>query len=414
MSWYTDFKTGTKDHLVSGKSKKSSSYKSYGKSSWWMDDWDDYSSPVYSTYSTKELATKNLYKLAAHRRAIANFVSIVTGQSIPVKFSTKGDSYTDGKVVTISANIAEPKEFDPAVGLALHEGSHIKLSNFDLLRDLDIAIHRIVGAEEYKRLDEVSKTKGVTYFIGVVKDLLNYVEDRRIDNFIYKSAPGYRDYYRSMYDKYFNDPAIDKGMQSDEFAEETFEAYMFRLINLHSKFSRPNVLKRMPEIARVIKLNEISRLRTTEDALKVAIEVYAILIEAIDPLTQPQQNGQGQGQGGGEGENEAGEDDIDVQIDDSGDDEGEGDSDGNADMSGDGNEPAEDGKGMSGKITVKVGKNGKPTDKPADGRLSQRQMDIIRRRLKNKKSSYVVILRKVKYHKRNLNNFNQLKKLVRR
>ena len=385
MSWYSDFKTGTKDHLVSGKSKKSSSYKSYGKSSWWMDDWDDYSSPVYSTYSTKELATKNLYKLAAHRRAIANFVSIVTGQSIPVKFSTKGDSYTDGKVVTISANIAEPKEFDPAVGLALHEGSHIKLSNFDLLRDLDIAIHRIVGAEEYKRLDEVSKTKGVTYFIGVVKDLLNYVEDRRIDNFIYKSAPGYRDYYRSMYDKYFNDPAIDKGMQSDEFAEETFEAYMFRLINLHSKFSRPNILKRMPEIARVIKLNEISRLRTTEDALKVAIEVYAILIEAIDPLTQPQQNGQGQGQGGGEGENEAGEDDIDVQIDDSGDDEGEGDSDGNADMSGDGNEPAEDGKGMSGKITVKVGKNGKPTDKPADGRLSQRQMDIIRKKIEKQK-----------------------------
>ena len=384
MSWYTDFKTGTKDHLVSGKSKKSSSYKSYGKSSWWMDDWDDYSSPVYSAYSTKELATKNLYKLAAHRRAIANFVSIVTGQSIPVKFSTKGDSYTDGKVVTISANIAEPKEFDPAVGLALHEGSHIKLSNFDLLRDLDIAIHRIVGAEEYKRLDEVSKTKGVTYFIGVVKDLLNYVEDRRIDNFIYKSAPGYRDYYRSMYDKYFNDPAIDKGMQSDEFAEETFEAYMFRLINLHSKFSRPNILKRMPEIARVIKLNEISRLRTTEDALKVAIEVYAILIEAIDPLTQPQQNGKGQGQGGGEGENEAGEDDIDVQIDDS-DDEGEGDSDGNADMSGDGNEPAEDGKGMSGKITVKVGKNGKPTDKPADGRLSQRQMDIIRKKIEKQK-----------------------------
>ena len=385
MSWYSDFKTGTKDHLVSGKSKKSSSYKSYGKSSWWMDDWDDYSSPVYSTYSTKELATKNLYKLAAHRRAIANFVSIVTGQSIPVKFSTKGDSYTDGKVVTISANIAEPKEFDPAVGLALHEGSHIKLSNFDLLRDLDIAIHRIVGAEEYKRLDEVSKTKGVTYFIGVVKDLLNYVEDRRIDNFIYKSAPGYRDYYRSMYDKYFNDPAIDKGMQSDEFAEETFEAYMFRLINLHSKFSRPNILKRMPEIARVIKLNEISRLRTTEDALKVAIEVYAILIEAIDPLTQPQQNGQGQGQGGGEGENEAGEDDIDVQIDDSGDDGGEGDSNGNADMSGDGNEPAEDGKGMSGKITVKVGKNGKPTDKPADGKLSQRQMDIIRKKIEKQK-----------------------------
>jgi hypothetical protein len=393
MSWYTDFKTGTKDHLVSGKSKKSKSYSSYGKSSWWMDDWD-YSAPVYSSYSTKELATKNLYKLAAHRRAIANFVSIVTGQSIPVKFSTKGDSYTDGKVVTISANIAEPKEFDPAVGLALHEGSHIKLSNFDILRDLEMVIIRIIGIEESKRLDEISNQKGVTYFAGVVKDILNYVEDRRIDNFIYKSAPGYRDYYRSMYDKYFNDPAIDRGMKSDEFTEENFESYMFRLINLHSKFSKPNALKRMPEIARIIKLNEISRLKTTEDALKIALEVYAILIDAIEPLTpQQQQKGQGQGSGNGqagEGEQEAGEDDIEVDMSgDDGDSEngdnenGSGD-DGDSDVSGDGNEPAEDGKGVKGKIVIKPGK-GKGNGKPAEGRLSQRQIDIIRKKIEKQK-----------------------------
>jgi hypothetical protein len=407
MSWYTKWKKE-----VSSKSSK----KSYGSSSWWMDDWDtDYHSPVYSSYSKKEIESKNLYKLAAHRRAISNFVSIVTGQSIPVKFSTKGDSYTDGKVVTISANIVEPKEFDPAVGLALHEGSHIKLSNFDLLRDLDVAIHRIVGAEEYKRLNELSVSKGITYFAGVVKDLLNYVEDRRIDNFIYKSAPGYRDYYRSMYDKYFNDPAIDKGMKSDEFTEETFESYMFRLINLHSKFSRPNVLKRMPDIAKIIKLNEISRLKTTEDALKIALEVYSIMIEAIEPLTQ-QQNGQGQGSGNGtatqagEGEQEAGEDDIDVEIDDSegdGNDEN-GDSEGDSDMSGDGNEPAEDGKGVKGKISVKVGKGGKPSNKPADGKLSQRQMDIIRKKIEKQKE---FLRGKIKKSKMTQAEANQLKSI---
>jgi len=408
MSWYTKWKKE-----VSSKSSK----KSYGSSSWWMDDWDtDYHSPVYSSYSKKEIESKNLYKLAAHRRAISNFVSIVTGQSIPVKFSTKGDSYTDGKVVTISANIVEPKEFDPAVGLALHEGSHIKLSNFDLLRDLDSAIHRIVGSEEFGRLSELSKQKGITYFAGVVKDILNYVEDRRIDNFIYKSAPGYRDYYRSMYDKYFNDPAIDKGMKSDEFTEETFESYMFRLINLHSKFSRPNVLKRMPDIAKVIKLNEISRLKTTEDALKVALEVYAIMVEAIEPLSQPQQNGQGQGSGSGtatqagEGEQEAGEDDIDVQIDDSegdGNDES-GDSEGDSDMSGDGNEPAEDGKGVKGKISVTVGKNGKPSNKPAEGRLSQRQMDIIRKKIEKQKE---FLRGKIKKSKMSQAEANQLKSI---
>ena len=187
---------------------------------------------------------------------------------------------------------------------------------------------------------------------------------------------------------------------------------MFRLINLHSKFSRPNALKRLPEIARVIKLNEISRLRTTEDALKIALEVYAIMVEAIQPLSQPQ-NGQGQGSGSGqqagEGEQEAGEDDIDVQIDDSeGDGDESGDSEGNADMSGDSNEPAEDGKGIKGKISVKVGKNGKPSDKPAEGRLSQRQMDIIRKKIEKQKE---FLRGNIKKSKMTQSEANQLKSI---
>ena len=35
--------------------------------------------------------------LAGHKRAIGNFVRIVSGENIPVKFMTRGDSYTDGK-----------------------------------------------------------------------------------------------------------------------------------------------------------------------------------------------------------------------------------------------------------------------------------------------------------------------------
>jgi hypothetical protein len=117
------------------------------------------------------------------------------------------------------------------------------------------------------------------------------------------------------------------------------------------------------------------------------LEVYTIIVEAIEPLTQPQPgNGQGEGEGegngqAGEGENEAGEDDIDVQMSD---DDG-GDSNGEADMSGDSNEPADDGKGMKGKISVKVGKNAKPSDKPAEGKLSQKQMDIIRKKIEKQK-----------------------------
>ena len=74
--------------------------------------------------------------LAGYRRAIANFVNIVTNRSdIKVRYQKNGDSYTDGKTVTIGSKIDE-KNFDHIVGLALHEGSHILLSDFNFLRQL--------------------------------------------------------------------------------------------------------------------------------------------------------------------------------------------------------------------------------------------------------------------------------------
>ena len=54
--------------------------------------------------------------LAGYRRAIANFVNIVTNRSdIKVRYQQNGDSYTDGKTVTIGSKIDE-KNFDHVVG----------------------------------------------------------------------------------------------------------------------------------------------------------------------------------------------------------------------------------------------------------------------------------------------------------
>ena len=77
--------------------------------------------------------------MAGYKRAISNFVNIVTEDNIPVVFNSNDSSYTDGKKVVIGANL-DDKKFDVAVGLALHEGSHIKLSDFDLLRNLEMEI----------------------------------------------------------------------------------------------------------------------------------------------------------------------------------------------------------------------------------------------------------------------------------
>jgi hypothetical protein len=106
------------------------SYKPHA--SYWLRDWED-DDILVTNMNDVERKSHDLYKLATAKRAISNFVNIVTNKSIPVKFSGKGNSYTDGKAVVIGSNVVEPKDFDVAVGLALHEGSHIKLSNFELL-----------------------------------------------------------------------------------------------------------------------------------------------------------------------------------------------------------------------------------------------------------------------------------------
>ena len=369
---------------------KYKSYSSYGNSSWWMSDWDtnDYT----TSYSPKQEKSKNLYKMAAHRRAIANFVSIVTGKNIPVKFNTKGNSYTDGTTVVISSKVAEPNEFDPAVGLALHEGSHIKLSNFTLLADMYQSIQKVVGPAKLKEWMETANKKGVSDVIYTIKDILNWVEDRRIDQFIFDGAPGYRDYYRAMYDKYFNDPAIDKGMTSTEMSEETLDSYMFRLINLHSKFSRPNALKGLSEITKLAKLSDINRLKTTDDALVVACDMFDVILTNIDANAQAEENkgkgkGKGQGQGSpqaGEGEQEAGEDDIEVEVSEDGGSDGIDDESEDFDEAAGDNEAAEEGKGVMGKIKVMLGGKGK-NGKPAEGKLSQRQLEILKKKIEKQK-----------------------------
>ena len=274
--------------------------KKYGNSSYWLKDWED-DDIVVSTMSDFQRKSHDIYKLASSKRAISNFVNIVTNQQIPVTFNTRGDSYTNGKAVVIGAGITEPKDFDVAVGLALHEGSHIKLSNFNLLND----IYNLIP----QHLKDGAVKKGINNPITTVKNLWNVVEDRRIDNFVFNSAPGYRDYYRAMYDKYFNDPLIDKALLSDEHTTEELESYMFRIINLHNKNTDLTALKGLKSIWEVVDLKNISRLKSSEDTFKVALDIFRIILENLPNQTSDSQannsdqtDGDGEGSGNGSSE----------------------------------------------------------------------------------------------------------------
>ena len=276
----------------------------YGNSAFWLDVDDDVDSIISSGLTEMQKKTKDLYKLSAYRRAIGNFVSIVCNDNIPVSFSTAGDSFTDGKRVTIGSKLDKPKEFDVAVGLALHEGSHIKLSNFELLRTL--------GKHVPDYIKDGAIKKGITNPLSVIKNLLNAIEDRRIDYHIYTTSPGYRDYYHAMYDKYFNDPLIDKALVSSDYRDETIDSYLFRIVNIHNKNTDIDALKGLREIFRIIDLSNIGRLKNSIDALAVAIDVFKVILknvvvsDDIDADDQ-QQSGGGQSGDGDEGnQNESG------------------------------------------------------------------------------------------------------------
>ena len=364
MSFFNKFK-GTD-------SKKSAS-------SYWFDEHDssyDYLD-LYSDMSGDELASykksNDLYKLSATRRAVANFVQIVTQKNIPVTFATKSNSCTDGEKVILSADV--DNNFDVSVGLALHEGSHIVLSDFGLLTEMNTAFDTYRYAKidvDNNGGDIVSKIEytinnckfheglGEMYYptgkIGsrisvdaeiknLIGSLTNWIEDRRIDRYIYNSAPGYRDYYTSMYDFYFNDKAITKGIASDEYTDENIESYMFRIINLHNDKTNLSKLKGLRAIYRLIDLKNIDRLKSTEDVFNLSIDVTAIILDNInysggkgksgDKGEAEKSDGNPTGEADGNGESSDGEggDGEGIEMATDGDFEGtdsDGDSDGDA------------------------------------------------------------------------------------
>ena len=312
----------------------------YSNSSFWYDFNEDTNVDILTGEDIKP--GKDYIKMAATLRAISNFVRIVTGENIPVKYSSKNESYTDGKTVVISSNIKD-KDFDPTVGLALHEGSHCLLTDFSLLKEsnfksfidanLDtdaIAKKYNLYEQEWSDQDDRYNSTGIVntrlvynHIAQTLRQILNYVEDRRIDNYIYKNAPGYQGYYTALYDKYFHSSIIDKALQSNEKTSLDLDSYMFRLINLTNSNRNFNALPGLRDIWNVLDLKNVDKLKTTSDALYVAMEVYKI-IESNLPKPQEaekedggstqteESSGNGQGNSTGEGtEKELSQEDID-------------------------------------------------------------------------------------------------------
>ena len=233
--------------------------------------------------------------LAGHKRAIGNFVRIVSGENIPVRFMSRGDSYTDGKTVTISSNINE-RNFDHVVGLALHEGSHIAYSDFEVFK-------------EVRNWDHLRNWDLTPPRMEFLRGMINYIEDRRVDTLVFKSSPGYKGYYHTLYSKFFNHKKIGKGLKSKMYRELDFESYMFRIINFTNEGTDLNALPRLRDIYRLIDMKNILRLKSTDDVIEVAKSVCDIVFKLVDENKgdgKQNENGEGEEDSDGEEKKEGG------------------------------------------------------------------------------------------------------------
>lgn len=261
-------------------------------SSYWMD------SNVWDNDSEQGNDINKIVRLAATRRAISNFVSILSGKNVPVHFYGQ-DSMTDGEVVYIAAD-DNPANFDVAVGLALHEASHILLSKFDWLRTMgmyiqyteslstpytrfngkllepangatsqDVLFHPRVTQSMEKDMEKLAgenkyysemRTRHVvtTEYFKYIKTIMNVLEDRRIDQYVYKNAMGYRPYYTALYEKYFYTDEASKFIRLDPEARiPTVDNYVNHILFHIHPDSDPDALPGLKNIFEEMDLKNI-------------------------------------------------------------------------------------------------------------------------------------------------------------
>jgi hypothetical protein len=256
-----------------GVKKKPVSYSSY-----WMDfddmpDDDTKNSSGILMPSISE--TERSMKLASVRRAIANFVRILTNDdTIKVTFSSGKQSYTDGKKVVISAD-DDAAKFDSMVGLALHEGSHCLLSDFGFLANvmpsksymtaygamndtLRSSIPYLGDTHQYIYDNRFIAT--VNAYQRVLSLIMNVIEDRRIDSFVYTNAAGYRPYYDAMYQRYFLNKDVNNNLlYNPDWRKPSVENYINWLINVFNRHFDRTALPGLGAMVDMIDLRNIRR-----------------------------------------------------------------------------------------------------------------------------------------------------------
>lgn len=243
-------------------------------------------------------------------KTIQNFVNIITSDnSIPVEFHGTS-SRTDGKVVTISADVSD---FDYLCGVSLHEASHIKYSNtiFNVFKTVFKQVnivtrfnlnyvrrpHRVFSSlvniynEVYQSSNTNTPDGRLMKIFEYYKDLVNICEDYRVDNLIVSNYPGYKGYYNTINSRFiYDNNSLINRMNSDEMKQETFISYKINiLVFVYAKqFSNLGSLKAGKEIIEILENNKTYR--SAISVINAALQMLEIIFKTVKSNNNKNEN----------------------------------------------------------------------------------------------------------------------------
>ena len=252
----------------------------------------------------------DLFDLLKLQHAVANFVKIISGRDIPVEFKTGNEKSTGDKII-ISADLSN---IDATVGLAIHEtlsflyttnwitSRLITLVNDDYaLRFQPDAKQRI--SEQTSAFSSLYKTK--KRVITEMETIYNLIEYWRLDDLAVRTSPGYKGYIAETYRWFFNPDETMKvfnvllftfGFQTpwaNEVPQMKWNAalcaidtqiiysYNYREIcNIPLEPQENQLYFLHHELKSMIDIDNISRLKSSEDSLHLAIQVWEYIKKA--------------------------------------------------------------------------------------------------------------------------------------
>jgi hypothetical protein len=93
-----------------------------------------------------------------------------------------------------------------------------------------------------------------------LKVLMNILEDRRIDKYVYTNAAGYRPYYDALYAKYFyTEDQANNLRYNPEWRDLTVDNYVNRLLLAFHPAADPNALPGLKELITLMDIKSIER-----------------------------------------------------------------------------------------------------------------------------------------------------------